>query len=128
MKDFKKYYIIPAPPEEVYLALTISATIQLWSGDLAEMSAEPGTEFSLWDGSIVGKNLEFETGKKIVQEWYFGDEPKQDEKSIVTIKLHPDAQGTSVELKHINIPDEDYDDIVDGWNDIYFGSLREFYE
>lgn len=128
MKDFKKYYIIPAPPEDVYLALTISATIQLWSGDVAEMSAEPGTEFSLWDGSIVGKNLEFATGKKIVQEWYFGDEPKEVEKSIVTIKLHPDAQGTSVELKHINIPDEDYDDIVDGWNSIYFGSLREFYE
>ncbi len=128
MKDFKKYYIIPAPPEEVYLALTIAATIQLWSGDQAEMSDEPGTEFSLWDGSIVGKNLEFETSKKIVQEWYFGDESVEHEKSIVTIKLHPDAQGTSVELKHINIPDEAYEDIVDGWNDIYFGSLREFYE
>ncbi len=128
MKDFKKYYIIPAPPEEVYLALTLAATIQLWSGDQAEMSAEPGTEFSLWDGSIVGKNLEFEPGKKIVQEWYFGDESVEHEKSIVTIKLHPDAQGTSVELKHINIPDEAYEDIVDGWNDIYFGSLREFYE
>jgi len=128
MKDFKKYYIIPAPPEEVYLALTLSATIQLWSGDHAEMSAEPGTEFSLWDGSIIGKNLEFETSKKIVQEWYFGEEVEEDNKSIVTIKLHGDAQGTSVELKHINIPDEDYDDIVDGWNTIYFGSLREFYE
>ena len=128
MKDFKKYYSIPAPPEEVYLALTLPATIQLWSGDLAEMSAEAGTEFSLWDGSIVGKNLEFETGKKIVQEWYFGDESVENEKSIVTIKLHPDAQGTSVELKHVNIPDEDYKDIVDGWNEIYFGSLREFYE
>ena len=128
MKDFKKYYIIPAPPEEVYLALTLSATIQLWSGEYAEMSAEPGTEFSLWDGSIVGKNLEFETSKKIVQEWYFGDEVEEDKKSIVTIKLHTDAQGTSAELKHINIPDEDYDDIVDGWNTIYFGSLREFYE
>lgn len=127
MKDFKKYYIIPAPPEEVYLALTLAPTIRLWTGDLAEMSAEPGTEFSLWDGSIVGKNLEFETGKKIVQQWYFGDEPNESEKSIVTIKLHPDAQGTSVELRHINIPDEDYDDIVDGWNTVYFASLSEFY-
>ena len=128
MKDFKKYYIIPAPPEEVYLALTLPATIQLWSGDLAEMSDVPGSEFSLWDGSIVGKNLEFEPGKKIVQQWYFGDDPNESDKSIVTIKLHSDAQGTSVELKHINIPDDDYDDIVEGWNNIYFGSLREFYE
>ena len=125
MKDFKKYYIIPATPEEVYLALTNEATIQLWSGDKAEMTAEPGTEFSLWDGSIVGKNLEFETSKKIVQQWYFGDQP---EESIVTIKLHPHSNGTSIELRHTNIPDEDYDDITDGWNNVYFGSLQEFYE
>ena len=125
MKDFKKYYIIPEPPEIVYKALTTDITIQLWTGEKAEMIPEPNTEFSLWDGSILGKNLEFIEGKKIVQQWYFGD---QTEDSIVTIKLHPDKSGTSVELKHINIPDEDYDEIVDGWNENYFGSLREFYE
>lgn len=125
MKDFKKYYMISASPEEVYKALTFTGTIELWTGDKAEMSTEPGSEFSLWDGSIVGKNLEFEDGKKIVQEWYFGD---QQEKSIVTIKLHPDKKGTSVELRHTNIPDQDYDDIIEGWNYSYFGSLEEFYE
>jgi len=124
MKDFKKYYILPVPPEEVYLALTNPLSIELWSGEKAEMLAEPGTEFSLWDGSIVGKNLEFESGKKIVQQWYFGE---QQEPSIVTIKLHIDPRGTSVELKHSNIPDQDYQDIVEGWNEVYFASLRDFY-
>ena len=124
MKDFKKYYTLPAPPQEVYLALTVPATIYLWTGEEAEMSSEPGSEFSLWDGSIVGKNLEFEEGKRIVQQWYFGE---QEEPSIVTMKLHPVKEGTSVELKHTNIPDEDYEDIVDGWNSSYFGSLQDFY-
>ena len=125
MKDFKKYYMIPATPGEIYLALTNPLTIQLWSGEQAEMSVEPGSEFSLWEGSICGKNLEFETGKKIVQQWYFGE---QVEPSIVTIKLHPHEQGTSVELRHTNIPEVDYHDIVEGWDGIYFGALREFYE
>lgn len=125
MKDYKKYFHIPAPPEEVYLALTTEATMRLWTGDQVEMTAEPGTEFSLWDGSIVGMNMEFEPGKKIVQQWYFGD---QSEESIVTIKLHDDKGHTSVELRHTNIPDADFDDIVEGWNHAYFGSLREFYE
>ena len=88
------------------------------------MSTEPGSEFSLWEGSISGKNLEFEEGKKIVQEWYFGD---QTESSIVTIKLHPHKDGTSVELRHSNIPDSDFEDIVEGWDDAYFGSLLDFY-
>lgn len=125
MKDYKKYFIIPALPEEVYAALTHPASIHAWSGEEAEMSTEPGSEFSLWEGSIVGRNLEFEPGKKIVQQWYFGDQP---EASIVTIKLHEHGQATSVELRHSNIPNEDYDDIVEGWNNAYFGALREFYE
>lgn len=124
MKDFKKYYIIPAEPEEVYIALTNPNTIRLWTGEKAEMSTEPGSEFALWEESIVGRNLEFEEGKKIVQQWYFD----QDEPSIVTIKLHPHKQGTSVELRHTNIPDEEYDEIVEGWDDTYFRSLIEFYE
>lgn len=125
MKDFKKYYIIPATPEEVYAALTNPATIQLWSGDPAVMSTEPDSEFSLWEGSIVGKNLEFEKDKKIVQQWYFGD---QEEPSVVTIKLFADKAKTSAELRHTNIPDEAYDDIIQGWNENYFGSLMDFYE
>ncbi len=124
MKDYKKYYILPAPAEEVYLALTNPATIQLWTGEKAEMSTEPDSEFSLWDESIVGRNVEFEADKKIVQQWYFD----QEEPSIVTIKLHPHKQGTSVELKHTNIPDKEYEDIVEGWNETYFASLEEFYE
>ncbi|MBL7849565.1 MAG: SRPBCC domain-containing protein [Cyclobacteriaceae bacterium] len=124
MKSFKKYYTIPAPPETLYLALTNPLTIQLWTGEPAIMSTEPGSEFSLWDGSITGKNLEFEPNQKIVQQWDFGDQP---EPSIVTIKLHPAPEGTSVELRHTNIPDEAYDDITAGWSESYFGALEEFY-
>ena len=124
MKNFKKYYSIPAEPELLYKALTNAATIQLWTGEEAEMSTEPGSEFSLWQGSIVGKNIAFEEGKKIVQQWYFGE---QDEPSIVTIKLHPAKHGTSAELLHTNIPDEAYDEITEGWANDYFGSLIEFY-
>jgi activator of HSP90 ATPase len=124
MKEYRKYYRLPATPEEVYIALTNPLTIELWTGELAEMRAEPGTEFSMWDGSIVGKNLEFEENKKIVQQWYFDGQP---EDSIVTIKLHTDPAGTSVELKHINIPEEAYQDISEGWDESYFGALAEFF-
>ncbi|WP_158827901.1 SRPBCC domain-containing protein [Mucilaginibacter lacusdianchii] len=126
MKDYKKYYSIPATPEEIYPALTNPFTIELWTGEPAEMSTVPGTEFSMWEGSIVGKNLEFEENKKVVQQWYFDGQP---EASIVTIKLHADKKhGTSAELRHINIPDEAYDDMVEGWNNSYFSGLIEFFE
>lgn len=125
MKDFKKYYIIPALPDDVYKALTVETTLELWTGEKAEMSPEPGSEFSLWEGSIIGKNIEFEEGKMIVQQWYFGD---QKEESIVTIKLHEHQQGTSMEVRHTNIPDEDYDDIIEGWTHSYAAGLIDFYD
>jgi activator of HSP90 ATPase len=125
VKDYKKYYTIGATPDEIYAALTNPLTLELWTGEPADMSTVPGTEFNLWGGSITGKNIEFVESKKVVQQWYFDG---QDEPSIVTIKLHDNKGSTSVELRHTNIPDEAYTDIVEGWNDVYFGGIAEFFE
>jgi activator of HSP90 ATPase len=124
IKDYKKYFTLNALPEEVYNALTNPMAIKIWTNEDAVMNTEPNTEFSIMDGTIEGKNLEFETNKKIVQEWYFGEQKMP---SIVTIKLHEKGEMTSVELRHTNIPDEDYEDIVEGWNEVYFGNLAEFF-
>ncbi len=123
MKDYKAYFIIPAGPEEVYLALTKAITISLWTGEEAVMTDMPDTEFSLWSGAIVGKNLSFVKDKEIVQRWYFGENTE----SIVTIRLHAHKRGTSMEVRQSGIPDEAYEDIVDGWHDTYAASLIDFY-
>ncbi len=98
--------------------------LEIWTGEPAEMEPKAGTVFSLWNGSISGVNLEFVENEKIVQNWFFGEES---EDSIVTIKLHPQKKGTSVELHHSNIPDEAFENISDGWDDDYFGALNELF-
>ena len=80
MKEFKKYFQLAAEPHDVYNALTNKVMIEIWTGEDAEMEEVPGSEFSMWDGSICGKNIEFVKDHKIVQEWYFGE----DENSLVT--------------------------------------------
>ena len=124
MKNFKSYFALSAEPHDVYNALTNKRMLEIWTGEEVVMVAEPNTEFSLWGGSISGMNLEFEDNRKIVQQWFFGE---QEEPSIVTILLHPDKKGTSVEVRHTNIPDEAYDNSVEGWNEDYFGALRELF-
>lgn len=125
MKTFKKYIYLPAPPEEVYLALTKAQSIQLWTGAEVEFTEEANTEFSFWDGDITGKNIEFDYGKKIVQQWYFGED---NEPSIVTIKLHEDKKGTSLEFVQTNIPEGDYKDFTEGIEEYYLGGLVDFFE
>lgn len=124
MKTFKKTFRINAEPSDIYAALTNPFTIELWSGYRAVMSTEPGSEFSLWEGDIEGKNIEFITDRKIVQEWYFGD---REEKSIVTLTILPRGDGTEITVEHNNIPDDDFNDIAEGWREYYIGAIRAFF-
>jgi len=125
MQELRKYYRIKASPEEIYAALVNPFSISLWTGSKAEMKEEEGSEFSLFEGDIAGKNLKFEKDRKIIQEWYFGE---QEEASIVTITLRPDRHYTKIELHHTNIPEEAFEDMEHGWDAYYFGSLKEFFE
>jgi activator of HSP90 ATPase len=125
MKELRKYYRIKGTPEEIYASLVNPFAISLWTGANAVMSEEPGSGFALFDGDIEGINIAFEKDHKIVQEWFFGE---QEEHSIVSITLRPDRHFTKIELHHTNIPDEAYDDMVDGWDNYYFGGLKDFFE
>ncbi|MDA3880488.1 MAG: SRPBCC domain-containing protein [Prolixibacteraceae bacterium] len=118
MKDIHKYYKLSASPEDVYNALTNRVMIEIWTGEKAVFETKENSVFSMWDGSIVGKNIQFEPNKLLCQVWFFDNI-----ESKVTIKLHPDKKGVSVELTHENIPDEAYENIAEGWDNDYFGAL-----
>ena len=124
MKDYKKYYIIEAEPEEIYAALTNPFTIELWSGYPAVMSEEPGSEFSLWEGDISGRNIEFIKDRKVVQQWYFGD---QTEESVVSITIVGRGENSEVTVEQTNIPDDEFKDIAEGWREFYIGAIINFF-
>ncbi len=124
MKNFRKTFSINAEPADVYSALTNPYTIELWSGYPAQMSTEPGSPFSLWEDDITGRNIEFVQDRKVVQEWYFGE---QTEASIVTITISPDRENSIVTVDHTNIPDEDFADIAEGWREYYIGAIISFF-
>lgn len=125
MRNIKQTHQINAEPEIVFAAMTNPLTIELWSGYKAEFIAQPNTEFSLWEGDIVGMNLKIIPGELIQQHWYFDG---QEEKSIVTIKLSPEGANTKAELMHDNIPEEAYEDMKEGWKKYYFGALKKYFK
>jgi activator of HSP90 ATPase len=125
MKTIRQTHHLQATPIEVYIALTNPFTIELWSGYPAKMSTESGSEFSIFEGDIIGKNLDFKENEKIQQQWYFDGEKN---KSFVTLTLKPDKNNTIVEVLHENVPDEVYEEMMEGWKKIYFGSLKRFFK
>ncbi len=124
MKTITLHRKIKATPEEVYRALVNPFTIELWSGEPAAMSEEPGSSFTMLDGSIVGENLAFEPDKSIHQKWFFGD----DHVSEVHIRLSAEKSHTKIMVEHSGIPEEAYENMLVGWKESYLGSLQDFFE
>ncbi|MBN2485282.1 MAG: SRPBCC domain-containing protein [Bacteroidales bacterium] len=124
MKNIKQRHTISATVEEVYTALTNPLTIELWSGFPAEFVQEEGAEFSIWDGDITGKILKLAENQMVQQQWYFDT---QEEMSVVTIRLTKEGNNTVAELVHENVPEEAYDDMVNGWKRYYFGAIKKYF-
>ncbi|KAL0383778.1 UNVERIFIED_CONTAM: Activator of heat shock protein ATPase [Sesamum calycinum] len=73
----------------------------------ARISKEVGGEFSIFDGSVTGRNLELQEGKLIVQQWRFGSWP---DGIVSTVRLtfdEPESGVTIVKLTHTDVPEED---------------------
>jgi len=125
MRNFNYNLEINATQEEVFTALTNPFQIALWTGYPAVMDDKVGTEFSLWEGDISGRNLEVVKDYKIVQEWDFGETEKP---SIVTLILKKTGKNTRLQVDHQNIPEEAYEEIVEGWKEYYLEAMQRFLE
>ena len=95
MKDLRKTIHIKVSPEEVFNALTNPLTIELWSGFPASIEPKAGTEFSIFDGDITGKNIKVDAPVLLEQEWDFGE---QTDVSIVHIEISEDFGFTWSQL------------------------------
>jgi activator of HSP90 ATPase len=125
MKMLKAVYHFKAPLEKVWQTLVDPMEIEHWGGGPAEMSADEGASFKLWNGDIHGTNIEVSPEEKLIQDWYGG---AWDEPSRVTITLTEEDRGTRVDLLHENIPADEFDDITEGWDEYYFGAIKKYLE
>src|SRR5438045_1461546 len=97
--------IIPATPQAIYDAWLDSADhASMTGGKPAQVSAEPGAEFTAWDGYITGRNLELEPNRRIVQSWRTSKFTAADADSQIEIVLEPTAGGTRGTVHHSNVP------------------------
>ncbi len=123
-REIKLKRNINASPDEVYLAITSPFTIELWTGLPATLELIPGGDISMLDGGISGKIVEFEENKRLVQLWSFGEE---NEPSLVIINLEKEKNRTVMTVLQENIPEEAYDNMLEGWKDVIFKGLKDFF-
>ncbi|KAM7505566.1 hypothetical protein LguiB_004470 [Lonicera macranthoides] len=97
----------------------------------ARISKEVGGEFSIFDGSIMGTNVELQEGKLIVQKWRFGSWPDGIQSTVRLAFEEPESGVTIVKLTQTDVPEEDrygnstvVENTERGWRDLIFHKIR----
>lgn len=126
MNKLEQTYLIAAPLDQVWRALTNVRVIRQWSGASAVFPRKQGGAYALWDGSITGKIVSLVPHKKLVQTWKPDNWTIED--SRVTFTLTPQVQGTRVDLVHENVEEWDYEGTEAGWDTYYLGAIKRMLE
>ncbi len=116
---------IKASPDRIYSALLDSKQFTAFSGLAADIDPKEGGAFAMFKGQIVGRNIELVANQRIVQAWRPAHWEPGDY-SIARFVLKPANSGTTVILDHTAFPEGDYDHLLAGWNDHYWGPLKKY--
>lgn len=98
-----------------------------FTGSPAKINREVGGRFSIYDGDLVGLNLELVPDQKIIQSWRSSDWT-EGHYSRATFSLKKVEQGTHLTFTQTGVPEEHYDDISQGWRDYYWTPMKEMLE
>ena len=125
MKIIKQTYLINAPIEKVWRALTDPTEINEWGAGPVDMDDKVGTEFNLWEGDIHGKNIEVIPKKRLVQEWFSGHWEKPSKVAFTLSRL---SQKTQIDLLHEEYPEVEHEELESGWREYYLGPMKDYLE
>jgi activator of HSP90 ATPase len=119
--------IVPmkASPQRVYSALLDAKQFAACSGMPAEIDPKEGGAFTLFQGQIVGRNIELVPNLRVVQAW----RPAHWDPGIYSIahfELKPNGAGTTIVFDHTGFPAGEFDHLDWGWKNHYWEPLQKF--
>jgi activator of HSP90 ATPase len=114
-----------ASPQRIYEALLDTKQFTAFSGRPAEINREVGGAFSVFNGHIIGRNLELVPNQRIVQAWRVVPWP-EGVYSIARFELKAQGSGTHLVFDHIGFPEGLHDHLAEGWDSNYWELLKKY--
>ena len=126
-KSIKQTVTFKASAHQVYEALMDSRKHAQFTGGKASISRKVGGKFSAFDGYAEGVTLELVPDEKIVQTWRASDWPAGIY-SRVTFAIKEVKGGARLTFTQSGVPEEQYEDVSQGWKDYYWGPMKQMLE
>ncbi len=110
---------IAARPETIFSFFTDPAKMVRWLGIRATLNPQPGgmCRININERDVVGgKYLEVIPYSRVVFTWGWEGSPLPLGSTTVEITLVPEAEGTTLHLRHLGLPVEQRDFQAAGWD------------
>lgn len=119
--------VIPASPDRIYAAWLSSAEHSAFTGDKATVEPYVGGKHSSFDGYAVGRTIELQPGRRIVQTWRAEDFPIGSPDSRIEVTLEETVGGTMLTILHTEIPSGLGTSCRDSWLKYYLEPLKGYF-
>jgi activator of HSP90 ATPase len=118
--DFK------ASPQRIYETLLGSKQFAAFTGMAADIDSKAGGTFSMFDGMIVGRNVELVENQRIVQAW----RPASWTPGLYSIahfEIKPRGAEASLVFDHTGFPAGYGDHLDEGWRGHYWEPMKKYF-
>jgi activator of HSP90 ATPase len=117
---------LPALPDRLFDMYLDASEHAAFTGLPVTLEPHAGGVFRAFDGMLSGKILHIERKTLIVQTWRSGNWPLTAIDSVLTLTFWPAEEGARVELVHVNVPEEDFAGVSQGWEKYYWTPWRNY--
>ncbi len=96
------------------------------TGAAVTIEPRPGASFRAFDGMLSGTMLHIEPKRLIVQTWRSANWPTEAMDAVLTLSFWPEGDAARIELVHVNVPDEDFAGVSQGWEKYDWNPWRAY--
>ena len=117
---------LPATPDKLFDMYLDAEAHAAFTGLRVILEPHRGGVFEAFDGMLSGTILHVEPKTLIVQTWRSGNWPLTAMDSVLMLSFWPAEDGARIELVHVNVPEEDFAGVSQGWEKYYWTPWRAY--
>ena len=119
---------LPANAETLFAMYLDAAAHSEITGHAVTIGPHEGAKFGAFDGQLSGRILAMVRPRLIVQSWRSTNFYAIDPDSTVILLFSDDAATNEgrIDLVHLDVPDQDFKDVMEGWPKHYWTPWREY--
>jgi activator of HSP90 ATPase len=117
--------VLPAPAATLYETYVDPIRHAELTGAPVQIGIQTGAAFRAFDGAITGTMLSVRPPLLVLQSWRSINFHATDPDSTLILAFVPQDRDGRIELIHLDVPEQDYRGVIEGWEKFYWAPWRK---